>query len=115
MLLLFILSGTSAVFGNFFLKLGINHLKNFEFTIQSLTSVATNWQIVLGFILYGTSSLLYLKLLSQVEVSRVYPALVGYMAIVILVLGAMFLKEPLTLTKFLGVLVIVLGIFLITR
>lgn len=110
MIVLFLLSGTAAVVGNFFLKLGINQIKGFD-----LMAIATSWQIILGFLLYGSSSILYLKLLSGVDVTKAYPALVGYMAVVILLLGAAFLKEPLTVTKVLGVLAIIGGIFLISR
>ena len=113
--LLFLFSGTSAVVGNSLLKAGINQLKGFDINIASLLSAATNWQIVLGFLLYGASSVLYLKLLTNVDVTKVYPALVAYMALVILVLGALFLKEPLTTSKLFGVLVIIGGIFLVSH
>lgn len=114
-IILFLASGSCAVVGNALLKAGINQLKGFEFSLPSFIAAATNWQIVLGFLLYGASSVLYLKLLTSVDVSRVYPALVAYMAIVILLLGALFLKEPLTLVKLLGVLLIVSGIFVINH
>lgn len=113
--ILFLASGTSAVVGNALLKAGINHLKGFEFSLPSFTAAATNWQIISGFLLYGASSVLYLKLLSSVDVTKAYPALIAYMAIVILLLGAFFLKEPLTLVKLLGVLLIVCGIFVINH
>lgn len=117
--ILFFLSGTSAVVGNSLLKAGMNQLKNLNLTAnalpQTIASLAGNWQIVLGFLLYGASSILYLKLLSYVDVTKAYPTLVAYMAIVILLLGALFLKEPLTLIKLLGVMVIVGGIYLLNR
>ena len=108
-LILFFLSGTSAVLGNSLLKAGMNQAKGLNL------SLLTNWQIILGFFLYGTSSILYLKLLAYVDVTKVYPALVAYMALVILILGAIFLKEPLTFFKVLGALTIVGRIFLVSR
>lgn len=118
-IILFLLSGTSAVVGNAFLKAGMNELKTLNFSInsipQTVTSLATNWQIVLGFLLYSASSILYLKLLSTVDVTKAYPALVAYMAIIILVIGTIFLKEPINLIKIVGAAVIVGGIFLINR
>lgn len=108
-IILFFLSGTSAVVGNALLKAGMNTVKGLNL------SVLTNWQIILGFILYGASSVLYLKLLTGVDVTKAYPALVAYMAIVILLIGAVFLKEPLTLIKLVGAGVIVFGIFLLNK
>lgn len=108
-IILFFLSGTSAVIGNALLKAGMNTTKDLNL------SLLTNWQIILGFFLYGASSVLYLKLLASVDVTKAYPALVAYMAIVILLIGAVFLKEPLTLIKLVAAGVIVFGIFLLNR
>ena len=108
-IILFFLSGTTAVVGNSLLKAGMNITKGLNL------SLLTNWQIILGFFLYGTSSILYLKLLSSVDVTKAYPALVAYMAVVILLIGAVFLKEPLTPIKALAAGVIVFGIFLLNK
>lgn len=111
-IVLFLLSGTSAVVGNSLLKAGMNVFKTTKFSIPALIS---NWQIILGFFLYGASSVVYLKLLSNVDVTKAYPALVAYMAIMILLIGAVFLKEPLTPIKVVAAGVIVFGIFLLNR
>lgn len=105
----FLISGTTAVLGNVLLKAGMNQLKDLNL------SIITNWQVVLGFGLYGLSSILYLKLLTMMEVTKVYPALVAYMFIVLLLLGTIFLKESLTLTKVAGMTIIILGIFLSSK
>ena len=118
-IVLFLFSGTSAVVGNALLKAGMNHQKTLNFSLsnipQLITSLVTNWQIALGFILYGASSVLYLKLLANVDVTKAYPALVAYMAIVILLIGAVFLKEPLNLVKVVAAGIIVFGIFLLNK
>lgn len=114
-LVLFLLSGTSAVIGNALLKAGINTLKTFDISLPSLIAAVTNWQIVLGFLLYGASSILYLKLLTSVDVTKAYPALVAYMTIVIVIIGTTFLKEPITLVKIAAAGIIVFGIFLLNR
>lgn len=108
-IILFFLSGTSAVIGNALLKAGMNQVKTLNL------SLLTNWQIILGFFLYGASSILYLKLLVGVDVTKAYPALVAYMAIIILLIGAVFLKEPLTSIKLVAAGVIVFGIFLLNK
>ena len=106
---LFLVSGTAAVVGNVLLKAGMNQLKDLN------PSIITNWQIVIGFLLYGLSSILYLNLLAFLEVTKVYRLLVAYMFIVLLLLGTLFLKESLTLTKVAGMAIILLGIFLSSK
>lgn len=112
-IILFFLSGSTAVLGNFLLKSGINQIG--DFTLENIQKIIFNWQLIVGFSLYGLSSLLYLKLLSTMEITKVYPALVAYMATVMLILGTLFLKESLTLSKVLGTAIIVLGIFLLNH
>ncbi|MBI3558773.1 hypothetical protein HY085_00080 [Candidatus Gottesmanbacteria bacterium] len=108
-LLIFFSSGTLSVIGNALLKSGMNEAKGLSF------SLITNWRIIVGFAFYGLSSILYLKLLSALEVTKVYPALVAYMFIMLLLLGTIFLKESLTLTKVAGIIIIIAGIFLSSR
>lgn len=108
-LIIFILSGGMAAIGNVLLKSGMNQVGGFNLNFL------TNWQIIVGFILYGLSSVLYLKLLSTLEVTKVYPLLVAYMFIVLLLLGTLVLKESITWAKVLGTLVIIGGIFLVSR
>lgn len=117
--ILFLASGTLAVVGNFLMKSGINRLGNFNLDLTKLLEtglkMVSNWQIVVGFLLYGLSSILYLKLLTTAEVTKIYPSLVAYMAVVLLLLATIFLKESFSLPKILGTSVIILGIFLLNR
>jgi len=118
-IILFFLAGTTAVAGNFLLKAGINQIGDFSLSLNQLTQtlfkMLLNWRVFIGFILYGLSSVLYLKLLASTEITKSYPALVAYMATMMLILGTLFLKETLTLPKVVGTVVIVLGIFLLNR
>lgn len=118
-LIIFLLSGGTAVVGNLLLKSGINGLGGFE--LESKTIVVTlirfagSWKIVVGFFFYGFSSLLYLKLLTSGEVTRIYPAVVSYMFIMLLLFGGLFLKESITTSKIIGVGIIIVGIFVASQ
>lgn len=118
-LIIFLLSGASAVAGNLLLKSGINGLGSFELEprtiVTTLLKFAGSWQILLGFFFYAFSSLLYLKLLTSGEVTRIYPAVVSYMFIMLLLFGGLFLKESITISKVVGVLIIIIGIFAASR
>lgn len=101
------------------LKAGMNSLGGFELEaktiIPTLVKFSTSWQLIAGIALYCCSLILYLKLLSQGELTRIYPAVVSYMFIMLLILGGIFLKESVTVTKVLGIMVILGGIFLASR
>ena len=118
-IIIFLLAGTFAVVGNVLLKSGMNSLGGFDVTVQSfiptLLKFSSSWKIIVGFSLYGASSFLYLKLLSSLEVTRVYPMLVAYMFVFLLIFGTFFLKESMTLTKVAGIAVIIAGVFLASR
>lgn len=118
-IILFLASTGTAVTGNILLKAGMTKLGNFNFAVNNLLptffKLLGNWQLILGFALYGFSSVLYLKLLTAGEVTKIYPMLVSFMFILLLIMGSIFLKESFTLTKVLGIAVIILGIFIGSR
>lgn len=115
----FLISGGSAALGNMLLKAGMNKLTNIDFTlpgiVPTLIKMFSQWQVFLGFCLYGISSIIYLKVITGGEVTKIYPAIVSYMFILLLILGTVFLKESLTFTKILGIIIIIAGIFVAGR
>jgi drug/metabolite transporter (DMT)-like permease len=118
-LVIFLLAGATATFGNALLKAGMNKLGTFNFNLATIFPVFfrmfTSWEILLGFFLYGLSSILYLKVLTTGEVTKVYPLSVSYMFLLLLGIGVVFLHESFTITKVAGIMVIILGIFLTSR
>lgn len=70
--------------------------------------------VIFGFLAYGTSFLFWLKVLSEMELSKAYPMLsLGY-PVIFLLSGALF-GESLTLAKFLGSALIVSGLAFIAK
>lgn len=118
-LLIFLVSGLTAAVGNILLKAGMNKIGGFNFTLPTLIPtflrMITVWELLIGFILYGLSSILYLKVISAGEVTKIYPLIVSYMFLLLLAFGAIFLKESFTVSKVAGILVIIVGIFLVSR
>lgn len=73
-----------------------------------------NQYIVSGFLFYGISALIYIKILQKVEVSLAYPiSSLGY--IFILVLSFLFLKESIDTRKLIGIMFVMIGIICIAR
>ena len=70
--------------------------------------------VIGGFLLYGISAALWLIVLTRAELSWAYPMLsLGYVFVV--VLSRFLFHEAVTTTRLLGTLVVVLGVWLISR
>ncbi len=82
------------------------------FAWSSLVSGLTNRYVLLGLLLYGVSTLLWLLVLSRLEVTVAYP-FVGLGFVITMILGFLLLHEPLSLTKIMGTLLVVAGVILI--
>jgi len=101
------------VVGQVLLKKGINevaiaHPPLFNLIIQSLL----NPPVIAGFLLYGISAILWIIVLSRVDLSVAYPTIsVGY--VLILLFSWFYLKEPLNWGRVVGVLLISAGVILL--
>ena len=79
-----------------------------------LGTMLTNLWLWLAMFCYAVSILMWMVVLSKVEVSFAYPFLsVGY--VVAALVGYYFFGESLTLTRIVGIIVICVGVFLISR
>ena len=100
------------------LKQGMRAIGNFAFTWDNLIpvgiKVGTNPFILLGIGFYGISVVVWLMVLSRVDVSYAYPMLsIGY--IVAALAGKAFFGEPVDLIRWAGIVTICFGVYLITR
>ncbi len=100
------------------LKQGMREIGHFDFTPPALLSmswrIGTNGYVVFGLACYVVSVAVWLLALSRVEVSFAYPMLsVGY--IVTAVAAFYLFGEALTPVRVAGIVVIIFGVFLISR
>ncbi|HBF43699.1 MAG TPA: 4-amino-4-deoxy-L-arabinose transferase [Desulfobacteraceae bacterium] len=100
------------------IKYGMRAVGPFDFTLKNIVpvglKVAINTYVLSGMACYAVSIVVWLMVLSRVDVSYAYPLLsVGY--IVTAVAGRMFFGEVLGFDRSAGILVICLGVYLITR
>jgi len=110
--LLILLDIALVVAGQFFMKFGINKVGSFtemplgEFLAKSFTS----YLVLLGILLYAISAVVWIIVLSKVNLSFAYPMLsLGY--IFILFVSYFLLGENITVLRILGVALIMIGIF----
>ncbi len=80
----------------------------------SLYSILFNYSLVLGIFFYGIATLLLIMALRHGKLNVLYP-IVSLTFVWVIILSFIFLQEPLSFFKVLGTLVILYGVFLITR
>jgi len=112
-----LISITLNVFGQFFIKYGINkigeNLQNYRL-VMKIYHLFTYPYIILGLFFYVISAFFWITALSKIELSIAYPMLsLGY--ILIMLISFFFLKEEINYYKILGTFFIILGIILIQK
>ena len=99
-----LLASVVGSFGAVFLKVASARLK---FSVRAL---ATNWALIVGVALYLASSVLFLKGVKQGELSVLYP-MVSLSYVWTMIWSWLFFKEAFTRTKFVGLGLILTGVF----
>ncbi len=95
-------------YGSLYLKKGSS-----KFTLK-LKNWKDNLDILLGISLYGVSTIFYLFALQYGELSVVYP-LTSMSYVFIAVLSVYYLGEKMTKNKWIGIILIIIGSFLVVR
>ncbi|MCL6555308.1 MAG: EamA family transporter [Burkholderiales bacterium] len=100
------------------LKAGTNAVGHFAFTVDNAWPVglklATQPYILAGMVCYAISLVVWIMALSRVEVSIAYPMLsVGY--VINAIAAWYFFGEAVTLTRLLGIGIIILGVYIVAR
>ena len=99
----------------FFFKTGVIAISSKPNSIAKVfISGIANLYIWSGLLCYGFSLLLWFYVLSKMELSKAYPVVsLGY--IFTLFFGYFLLNETITPTKIVGISLIVVGVFVLTR
>jgi len=117
-LLAIFVSVSLAVVGQLLLKIGMLRMGRFSLNIstivQQYTRVLLNPFIIAGIIGFALSMLVWLYVLSRLELSVAYP-FVALNYVLILFASHFLLKETITPLKIMGVAVVVIGIYLVSR
>ena len=101
-----------------FLKAGTNRVGEFAFSLDNVVPIGTkliaNPPILAGLTCYVVSVVVWIMGLSRVPVSVAYPMLsLGY--VINAVLAYYLFGEAVTVTKWLGIGLIILGVWLVAR
>ncbi|MDD2218085.1 MAG: EamA family transporter [Methanothrix sp.] len=114
-ILIIIIGIVFAAIGQVYWKLGMNQsgsmvALNFEY----VRAVLLNPYVLMGFVMYGLSTIFWLIALSKKDLSFVYP-FISLTYILVLVLSSLVLKECIGLNKIVGTLAIIFGLIIISR
>lgn len=115
-ILLIILSVSLAVTGQLFMKYGMNLFGKFPISQLHLKVVPMllNPWVFIGFAFFGVSSIIWLAILSRMQLSFVYPMV--SLAYVLVAFASIFLfRESVSLIRWIGIFTICFGVFLISR
>lgn len=92
--------------GQTFFKLGSAKITG------SLLSWITNWQVIIGLLLYSVSAVMFIVALKYGQLSILYP-MIATSYIWVTLISALYLKEPVNIMNWAGVFLILVGIGLL--
>jgi multidrug transporter EmrE-like cation transporter len=117
-LVLVLVTAAMTVVGNLMIRAGLDQAGGFGSGFSDLpaTLLRLGRQPLfdLGFIIYGSSVLVWFRVLATEQLSLAYPILIAVVFISTTFLAAWLFQEPLTFRKIGGILVILFGILLVS-
>ncbi|MCM8712065.1 EamA family transporter [Clostridium sp. SYSU_GA19001] len=83
-------------------------------SLKDIIHLLLNKYMLGGIAIYITSTFYWFSILKKFDVTKVYP-LQSMSYILVLILGYVLLKEPVTKNTIIGTIIIVVGVFIITK
>lgn len=98
--------------GQLFFKMAAGHAKDSSALPNYYFALVLNPHLWIGLFCYGVSLLLWLWILQKYELSFAYP-MVGLGYVITTIMAILFLGESVTIFRWMGILFIVTGIFML--
>jgi len=114
--LIAIISVGVSITGQIVLKLGVaqmGEIKSF-LSLNFLIKVFINPLIIFSLFLYASSFILWVAVLSKAQLSAVYP-LLAIPYIVVPLAGLLIFHEPISATRWIGIVIVCLGLLIIMK
>lgn len=108
----------SGIFGQMFLKKGMKakgevNLKLDKNLPMNIISMFLNFYVLLGVLIYGLSSLLWVAVLSKLDLSYAYP-LVSVNFVLVALSSKIFFKERVSRSRWLAIFLIFIGVIFVS-
>lgn len=109
--LLVIVAIASGAIGNLLIKLSAKDVPQ-SISLETLGRMASNPTLLLGILFLAGSFPIYTLVLQRLPLSFGFPLVQNLAFVALLILSYFFLKEQLTFINFLGILLLIVGLFL---
>ena len=111
LVILFILYVVLASSGLILFKLGATN----SVSVKILNfSINFSWKILIGIMCYGCSFLLWLYIVSKMNLTFAMPLSVALVNTLVVLESCLIIKEKITLTQGIGILVVIVGVCIMT-
>jgi multidrug transporter EmrE-like cation transporter len=111
--ILLIASLALSVTAQILLKKGVM-ASSLSFSFESVIKTILSPLVFAGFVLYGLSAVIWLFVLQKLPLSVAYPAF-ALTYVIVVVVGALFLHEQISLSKTVGIGLILIGVIVLFR
>ncbi len=120
LIILLTISTIAGAVGQIFLKIGINEIgvvkySNLSVVFQNIIKIITNRFAITGLFFSAIAVFFGIILLSQNNLSFIYPLCVGALFIAVLLLSKLFLKENISIIQITGIIIIFVGILILIK
>ena len=120
LIILLIIVATTGAIGQIFLKIGLNEIgiikySNISMLFNNVLKIITNRFAIAGLFFSIVAAFFGIILLSQNNLSFVYPLCVGTLFISVLLLSKLFLKENISIVHIAGITIIFIGILILIK
>ena len=105
------------VCGHLFLKAGMNKIGaiSVDQLLLSFSKIFTTPYVILGLLSYVSSVAMYMVVLSRVDISYAYPLMMGLGYVLIVLFSWQIFAEPFSTFKWIGIVLILMGVFLLGK
>lgn len=105
---------------NLMMKFGVRRFHTSGITLQQgpwavAWGFMTNWVLVLGLVCFASNVLFYTYALSGIKISIAYPIMVSGGFVIIAIVAWFYLGETLATGQWVGVILILVGVYLVAR
>ncbi len=76
--------------------------------------ISFSWKMILGIMCYGCSFLLWLYIVSKMNLTVAMPLSVSLVNTLVVIESCLVLKEKITLTQGIGILIVIIGVITMT-
>jgi multidrug transporter EmrE-like cation transporter len=77
--------------------------------------LSTNYYLLAGLVLFAVNVVFYAAALSRLQLSVAYPVMMAGGVLIVVTVSILFLRESLSVSQMIGMLLVVIGLVLLTR